>query len=56
MLKTINNDKILWIPLDLPPIEKEITLDNINNFYNFVPNVLDLLFWVGYLFPYPIRI
>jgi len=42
MLKTINNDKILWIPLDLPPIEKEITLDNINNFYNFVPNVSEL--------------
>lgn len=33
--------KLWWVPLDLPPIEKEITLDNIHLFYNYVPNVTD---------------
>lgn len=29
---------ILWVPLDLPPIEKEITLANIKNLFDYVPN------------------
>jgi hypothetical protein len=33
--------KLLWVPLDLPPIEKEITLANIQNFYNYVPTVTE---------------
>jgi hypothetical protein len=33
--------KLLWVPLDLPPIEKEITLNNIHLFYNYVPAVTE---------------
>jgi len=33
----VNN--ILWTPLDLPALPKEITLDRLQNHYTFVPNV-----------------
>lgn len=29
---------ILWTPLDLPPLPKEITLDNITSLFNYIPN------------------
>lgn len=29
---------ILWLPLDLPPVPKEITLENIESLYNYIPN------------------
>lgn len=35
----MNFKKIAWIPLDLPMLDSEITLENIGNFYNYVPNV-----------------
>ena len=29
---------ILWVPLDLPPIKKEVTLENIGALFDYVPN------------------
>lgn len=34
----MTNNNILWLPLDLPPIDKELTLDKIKNHYSYVPN------------------
>lgn len=35
----LNN--ILWVPLDLPPIPKELTLKKLKEHYSFVPDVSD---------------
>ena len=37
----MTNNNILWLPLDLPPIDKELTFDKIKKHYSYVRN-LDL--------------
>ena len=32
-------NNVNWVPLDLPPIPKEITLENISQLFDFIPNV-----------------
>lgn len=33
--------KIIWTPLDLPPIPKEVTMENIKDLFNYIPNATE---------------